>query len=62
MKEPSGEELIGEDRRPSRFAVPLSTLTGGAFVASTDQVEVHPDPPRPETVEAMPAPLADGSD
>lgn len=41
---PALESLV-PGARTSRYAVPMSTLLGGAFVAATDQVEVHPDPP-----------------
>ncbi|MFP5336099.1 MAG: hypothetical protein ACLGIV_12400 [Actinomycetes bacterium] len=59
MKEPSGEELIGEDRPPSRYAVPLSTLTAGAVVAHDEQHEEHAEPARLEDLQALP-PLGDG--
>lgn len=41
---PSGEKLLGEEVVPSRYAVPLSTLVGGAFVPVSDQTETHPQP------------------
>jgi len=57
---PEGEELLGPDHRTNRYAVPLATLVGGAFVAHTDQVELQPEPP--VQIDAMPGPLwaADG--
>jgi hypothetical protein len=36
--------LVDDAARRSPYAVPMSTLLGGAFVATTDQVQEQPEP------------------
>ena len=44
--EPLAQEPPARVDEPSRnpYAVPLSTLVGGAFVATTEQVQIRPEP------------------
>lgn len=42
---PLDPESLDPSARTSRYAVPMSTLLGGAYVAAADQVEVQPEPP-----------------
>lgn len=42
--EPSGEDLLPQPL-VNRYAVPMTTLLGGAVVAHADQVVIHPVPP-----------------
>lgn len=41
---PVPESFLGPEPAVSRYAVPLSTLVGGAYVAHADQVVIHPLP------------------
>jgi len=43
-KPPTTEELCGSEPSVNRYAVPLGTLVGGAFVAQEDHVVIHPQP------------------
>lgn len=46
----------------SRYAVPLSTLVAGAYVAVTDQVQEQPTSTPPKWAEGMgPIPMGDGN-
>ncbi len=45
-EEPTGEELV--HGKPSRYAVPLSTLVAGAYVGVADQTTEHPSMPAPD--------------
>lgn len=44
-----GAPLAAQELDPfaetNRYAIPLSALLGGSYVAAAEQVEVHPEPP-----------------
>lgn len=40
----SGDVVLLPEPEVNRYAVPLTTLVGGAFVAHADQVVIHPQP------------------
>ena len=40
----SGPDVLPAEPEVNRYAVPLTTLLGGAFVAHADQVVTHPEP------------------
>lgn len=46
---PVPESFLGPEPGVSRYAVPLSTLLGGTYVAHADQVVIHPLPGIPDT-------------
>lgn len=51
-------DLLGEER--SRYAVPLTTLVGGAYVGVADQVTSQPDPHAPDAWTGLVPRVADG--
>jgi hypothetical protein len=60
IDDPADDELDDGPDRPRReplgspYAVPLGTLTAGAYVAITDQVQEHPQ----DVAGALPGPVA----
>lgn len=56
---PSGENLLPQPL-VNRYAVPVTTLVGGAVVTEADQVVIHPVPPTWTPGDSGPAAGDDG--